>query len=381
MCRTLLENHYRLMLGNCNVLTLTGKEWELVEKAKKYHLDIVKVSFSTKRLGSGIVDLDGGWKLFYSVTDPSMSAQVGVGILTSPQLSDCVFDWIPLGTWACMLKLKVKDRLLCLLQLYAPNAVREYQAFVDDVNDALQRVRSTESTIFSGILTHTLEQTAKHGKAWLIDPASNENGWYLLQFYCSNGLCIMNIFFQHRDVCKHLWYRPSMAQKSLINFCIVSSDLFSKVLYVRVKREAKLSTDHYLVVCSLRFSKPWLNRKSRKFSVAYRIKWKALADRNVKKQLASSMAAKFQQLSEISDEIEMEWSLFQTLMILSAVESCGWKRLRMAAGSEKRTSWWNQDVKEAIRAKKDAFKALLQNRSSSDLQSRYSERKNLQLRQ
>ena len=69
----------------------------------------------------------------------------------------------------------------------------------------------------------------------------------------------------------------------------------------------------------------------------------------------------------------MEWLLFKTAMISQAVESCGRKRLRMAAGTEKRTPWWNQDVKEAIQAKKDAFKALLQNKSSSDLQSRYSE--------
>ena len=58
-------------------------------------------------------------------------------------------------------------------------------------------------------------------------------------------------------------------------------------------------------------------------------------------------------------------------MVSSAVESCGRKWLRMEAGSEKRTPWWNQDVIEVIRAKKDAFKALLQNRSSSDLQFRF----------
>ena len=69
----------------------------------------------------------------------------------------------------------------------------------------------------------------------------------------------------------------------------------------------------------------------------------------------------------------MEWSLFRTAMISSVADSCGRKRLRTAEGSEKSILWWNQDVKEAIRAKKDAFKALLQNRSSSDLQSRYSE--------
>ena len=56
--------------------------------------------------------------------------------------------------------------------------------------------------------------------------------------------------------------RPSTAQKFLIDFCIVSSDLFSEVLDVRVKRGAELSTDHHLVVCSLQYSKPWLNRKS-----------------------------------------------------------------------------------------------------------------------
>ena len=57
---------------------------ELVEKAKRYRLDIVGIS-STKRRGSDTVDLDGGWKLFYSGADPKMSPHTGVGILTSPQ--------------------------------------------------------------------------------------------------------------------------------------------------------------------------------------------------------------------------------------------------------------------------------------------------------
>jgi len=53
-----------LLLVITLILTLTGKE--LVEDAKQYHLDIVRV-FSTKRLGSGTVNLDGGWKLFYEL--------------------------------------------------------------------------------------------------------------------------------------------------------------------------------------------------------------------------------------------------------------------------------------------------------------------------
>ena len=162
-----------------------------------------------------------------------MSVHAGVGILTNPQLSHCVFKWIPLGSRASMLKLKVKERSLCLLQVYVPNAVSEYQAFVDDVNDALQRVGSTESTIIlNNFNAHvgTDNETwkgviGKHG-----DQPFNETGRYLLQLCCSNMLCIMNIFFQHRDVHKYTWYRRDMVQKSSIDFCIVSSDLFSEVL-------------------------------------------------------------------------------------------------------------------------------------------------------
>ena len=41
-------------------------------------------------------------------------------------------------------------------------------------------------------------------------------------------------------------------------------------------------------------------------------------------------------------------------------------------GSEKRTAWWNQEVKEAIYAKKTAFRAWLTNKSSKQLRLRYS---------
>ena len=178
-----------------------------------------------------------------------------------------------------------------------------------------------------------------------------------METVCSNGLRIMIIFFQDREVHKYTWYRSSMDQKSLIDFCIVSSDLFSDVLDVRVKRGAELSTDHHLVVCSLRLSKPWPNRKSNRSSETHRIKWKALEDKEVRKQFASSISSKFRRLLDLSDDIEKEWLLFRSAIISSATESCRWKRLRVAGGSEKRTPWWKKEIKKAIRAKKDAFEA------------------------
>ena len=114
----------------------------------------------------------------------------------------------------------------------------------------------------------------------------------------------------------------------------------------------------------------WPNRKSNSSFVTYPIIWEALEDKEVRKQFASSISSKLRQLSE---DIDKEWLLFRSAIILSAAESCERKRLRVAGDSEKKTPWWNHQVKEAIRAKQDAFKALLQDRSSSDLQSRYTE--------
>ena len=62
----------------------------------------------------------------------------------------------------------------------------------------------------------------------------------------------MNTFFQRKRILKYTWYRDSLGQRSLIDFCIVSADLFSTVSDVRVKRGAELSNDHHLVVCTLK---------------------------------------------------------------------------------------------------------------------------------
>ena len=132
-----------------------------------------------------------------------------------------------------MLKLKVLERSLCLLQVYTPNATCEYQDFVNEINDALLRVSLIEFTVLMGdfnayVATDTdtwKGLIGNHGVTGQI-----ENGTYLLQLCCSNGLRIMNTFFQHREVQKYIWNRPSIDQKSLIVFCIVSSDLFSDML-------------------------------------------------------------------------------------------------------------------------------------------------------
>ena len=63
---------------------------------------------STKRRGSGTVELSGGRKIFYSGVHAAMSAQAGVGLLVSPNMAECIVDWVPLGGRVCFLKLRLQ---------------------------------------------------------------------------------------------------------------------------------------------------------------------------------------------------------------------------------------------------------------------------------
>ena len=98
-----------------------------------------------------------------------------------------------------------------------------------------------------------------------------------------------------------------------------------------------------------------------------------MADKEVRTAFADNIASKFKELPASAEDIETEWFLFRTAVITLATNCCGHKRVGGTKNSERRTSWWNQEVKEAIRAKNVAYKAWLANKSSLELCSQYSE--------
>ena len=135
----------------------------------------------------------------------------------------------------------------------------------------------------------------------------------------------------------------------------------------RVKRGAEVSNDHHPVVCILRGLSHPRTRKRFRAHRAYRIKWDLLADKKAKHTFASEVASLFRELPDFTEDVETEWDLFKSAVIMSAATSCGCKCVGGQTGSEKRTAWWNQEIKEAIRAKKTVFRAWLTNKSSEHI--------------
>ena len=216
-------------------------------------------------------------------------------------------------------KARLQERSLCILQVYAPNMKSQYKAFLEKIEVALGKATSSESLVLLGdfnahvdidnaIWKSVIEQ---HG-----DPDINKNGRCLLQFCAINGLCIMNTFFQHKRIYKYTWYKNYLGQRSLVNFCINSADLFSSVFDVQVKREAEFSTDHHLVVCFLKALKPLRKRKTFRPRKTYRVQWESLADKEVRTAFADNIASKFKELPASTEDIETEWCLFRTAAVI-----------------------------------------------------------------
>ena len=193
------------------------------------------------------------------------------------------------------------------------------------------------------ILTHMLEQTQIRGRVWSeniesLDWMRMEDIHYIsvVATYSASWIPFSSTeWFTSIHGIDLVWI------KSLIDFCIVSSDLFSDVLDVRVKRGAESSTDYHQVVCFMWFWKLWPNRKSNRLSVAYKLKWEAMENREARKQFAFSVLTKFRQLARAFEDIEKNWLLFTSKIISLAAECCGRRRLTVAGDSEKRKPRWN----------------------------------------
>ena len=100
-----------------------------------------------------------------------------------------------------------------------------------------------------------------------------------------------------------------------------------------------MSTDHYLVVCSLKALKPLRKRKTFRPRKTYRIQWESLADKKVRTAFVDNIASKFIELPASTEDIETEWCLFRTTVIRPtfATNCCGRKRVGGTKSSKKST--------------------------------------------
>ena len=186
----------------------------------------------------------------------------------------------------------------------------------------------------------------------------NSYGRRLLDFCDFNGLAISNSIFKHKWIHRYTYVNDSLNQKSVIDYMVIERDHRQKVIDTRVFRGFTFGSDHFFVGSRLSVGK--LDQTKRKKVVSLKFRIGKLKDEAVRALFEAKFAEKFEGLPARCEGIEIEWENFKKFVLSVAEEclgsvSCG--------GGNKKTRWWNADIRAAVLEKRKLFLIWLQDKT------------------
>ena len=237
--------------------------WEL----QRYNIYAAAIS-ETKWFNSNVYEVEGHVVLHSGRELPEDGEQFlrseGVGIILSPEAAKAWRDgdeqWKAVSSRIITARLRIgregrHHQYMFLVSVYAPT-FRAPQKVKDDFFADVQMVLDSvpekdilvilgdwnvrvgsqkENHLWEGVL-------GKHGLGNV-----NEAGLFLLSFCGTNGLTIMNTFFEKKDIYKQSWQHPGTKVWHCIDYVIMRQSQRRRCVDVQVMRGAECWSDHKMV--------------------------------------------------------------------------------------------------------------------------------------
>ena len=169
-----------------------------------------------------------------------------------------------------------------------------------------------------------------------------------------NELVVLNTIYQHKDIHKYTWENKGRGLRSIIDYFIVKKALKPGVADVKVIRGAELDSDHYLVLMKVCLTP----KKPRKETGVTREKLRVnkLADSITRRRFQVELSSRFRLRKCVGGNgVERVWQEFRDSITEATEKVVGRSKKRRI----KRPGWWSDEVKQAVRKKKDMYKKAL----------------------
>ena len=295
-------------------------------------------------------ELGGDCKLFYSGADEG--GRNGVGIVLSKEFKDSLVSVSRTNDRVMSVKLGIGETVVNVICAYAPQVGcedEEKETFWRQMDQELRAIPEGERVIVGGDLNGHVGISREaieriHG-GWGVGE-KNEEGERVTDFAMAFDLSIVITFFEKRP--KHLVTYKSGGRQSQIDFLMCRRQQLNEVKNCKVINGESVAAQHRVLVLDweIKCSKRRIPEK-----VTPKIKWWRLKEENLKIQFREKVLSERRLLENVQDW----WEANSTVIVRAGQEVLGMTTGRRPPG-DKETWWWNDEVKDAIRAKKEAKK-------------------------
>jgi len=350
-----------IRIGSWNVGSLTGKLRELVDVAHKRRVNILCVQ-ETKWVGEKAKEVEGtGFKLWYSGKDRNKN---GVGILVDKSLRDKVVEIKRQGDRIILIKLVIGQLILNVISAYAPqvglNETVKKQ-FWEDLDFLVRNIPISEKLCIGGDFnSHVGEESGGfariHGGFGF--GTRNQEGEDFLNFAVAYDLMVANTFFRKRE--SHLVTFCSGQHRSQIDFMLTRKGDQRSCIDCRVIPGECVVTQHKLVIMDFRFRIGVVRDKCNK---EVKIKWWNLkGEKYVRFKDRLTVEGPW----DVVGDANRMWEDMSSVIRKVAKEICGESRGGRLDSRE--TWWWNDEVQQAIKTKKECYKRWFKDKNETNLE-------------
>lgn len=339
-----------LRVGTLNIGTMTGKGRAIADLMRTRKVDVLCVQ-DTRWTGDKAKELGDGYKLIYS--GANKEGRNGLGIILSKERKNMITEVHRKNDRIMRVRMDLENFTASIFSVYAPQVgctdeIKDQ--FWIDLQEEMEKVEQDEKCIVGGDLNghvgsgNDVISRIHGGKTY---GEGNAEGERIIDFAVSYDMMIANTFFNKRQ--EHLITYKSGGRTSQIDFLLYRRNDVSEVSDCKVIPGDHVAAQHRLVTIDLSVKVSKVQK--RKPRGPRKIKWFKLKDKDVHARFKTEVLQKIE--PEIYD-INAWWSRTKNALLETGKEVLGESSGKIWENKE--TWWFNEEVQEATKLKKQAKK-------------------------